>query len=169
MIRALALFAAVAALALGCGAVAPTPASVTVQSAAADGMTSEPLTGSSTLTAGAQGGFHVWVSLRLKGVKPGPVRVKHTIRRAQDGVLFSTAERTLEVGPAAADGTWEALPAWPAFMCPSPVGLNVIGVPTVIKLEVTTMDGAPIASGASNTTFACPAAQSDFCVRICSG
>lgn len=158
----------IATVLVGCG---PPPRSFTasVQSAGLDGMIAQPLASESTLVSGAQGGFHVWLTVRLTGAPTGPMRVKHTIRRQSDGTLFSTGERTLEVAEAGADGAWESLPAWPAFLCPSPLGINVLNEPAVIRLELSSKAGAMLGSAEVNSHFVCPADQQAFCERICRG
>ena len=155
-------------LCVGCGKAEPAFA-VVVRSAVADGTKSQPLASESTLTAGAQGGFHVWLDVRFTGAKAERTRVKHTVRRKSDGVLFSTGERTLDVGAAGPEGFWESSPAWPAFLCPSPLGINILGEPAVIKLEVSTVDGTLLGTAEANTQFSCPAAQQAFCESICRG
>ena len=153
-----------AVLGLGCG---PSRAlKVIVESAGLDGTQPQPMAADSTLTPGSQGGFHVWVNVRLTGATAARTRIKHTIRRKSDGTLFSTGERTVDV---VAGETWESSPAWPAFVCPSPLGINILNVPAVIKLELSTIEGVALGSGEATTTFACPAAQQAFCESICQG
>jgi hypothetical protein len=151
----------------GCGPPAPTFA-VALQSASLDGMTPQPLESESTLVSGAQGGFHVWLTVKLTGAPLGPMRIKHTIRRQSDGQLFSTGDRTLDVGEGP-DGVWESTPAWPAFLCPSPLGINVLGEPAVIKLELSIKAGTPLGTAEVKSMFLCPADQQAFCERICKG
>ena len=168
--RGLCTFAFAVALSLGCGqAQLPPSIKVIVETAGADGVTPQALTADSTLTAGAQGGFHVWLNLKVTGAKADATRIKHTIRRKSDGVLFSTGDRTLRIGEPGPDGSWETSPAWPAFLCPSPLGVNVLGETAVIKLELSTVAGEVLGSGEVTTKFTCPAAQQTFCDSICKG
>jgi hypothetical protein len=153
----------------GSGGTGATPMTALVQTAGADGTGRLEIGSESTLVAGAQGGFHLWLSLRLTHAALGDVKVKHTIRKESDGTLFSTAERTLTVTAPGPGGYWESDPAWPGFLCPSPIGIDILGVPTVVKLEISDTEGKLLGTTEAKTKFACPDSQKSFCESICKG
>jgi hypothetical protein len=132
-----------------------------------------PLVGEQTLVAGAQGGYHVWLRLRLARMGMRDVRVHRTARRSADARLILDTEGVLSVGEAGPDGVWE-LPgdkSIPTFMCPSPIGVAVQGQP--LRLEVTVSDaqtGEALGTGTAEFTPRCPDGdQAAHCVDICSG
>src|SRR5690349_13232829 len=47
-----------------------------------------------TLVAGAQGGFHVWLSFRVEGLPAGTVAVARTAHRLSDDALVLRYEHT---------------------------------------------------------------------------
>src|SRR3954466_11860863 len=69
-----------------------------------------------TLVAGAQGGFHVWLSYRVEGVPAGVVAVSRTAHRLSDDALVLRYEHGAEIGQAAADGWYQAPAPLPMFM-----------------------------------------------------
>jgi hypothetical protein len=98
-----------------------------------------------TLVAGAQGGFHVWMSYQLD----------HT----GEAILERTAHRVSDGAPAQ---------PLPMFMCPAPVGISVIDQPIEYELRFSD-DTGEIARGSVRLVPHCPADQLEFCQRICSG
>lgn len=123
-----------------------------------------------TLTPGAQGGFHVWLSYRIQNAPTGTLKAAHTVRRESDSKLLSRGERKLEVGIAGDDGFWTSDLATPAFLCPTPLGVSVIDVPAVFEVTLTDEDGKELDVQQVKTTLTCPDdAQKDFCLRICAG
>jgi hypothetical protein len=129
------------------------------------------------LVPGAQGGFHVWLDLRVIGMPGDSLSVTRTARRLSDEawVLRSNPDR-VSLAPAVADGTRTTVEPMRMFMCPSPVGVSVIEQPLVF--HVTADGGPPDSSGASvgsvqgTVTLVphCPKGpQQAFCNSICSG
>jgi hypothetical protein len=176
---ALALAAAGPSLALGgCGGGEEPPppppepgiAVIALGGTAPDGSGFLPLEGDVVLAPGAQGGFHVWVKYRVSGMPAGPVNLAYTARRSRDARLVLTANRYQELGAPSTDGYWEVPMAIPAFMCPSPVGVQVMDEPMRFKLEMLGMDGTWFGTGEAEVTPHCPEGdQATFCARICSG
>jgi hypothetical protein len=122
-----------------------------------------------TLVAGAQGGFHVWLSYRVEGMAAGEVVLERTAHRLSDDQLVLRSSTTIELGAPGDDG-WYASPApLPMFMCPSPVGLSVIDVPIQFELSFGSRDGTPLASQSVTLVPHCPDQASTFCQQICSG
>ncbi len=149
----------------------PSNASIVVGGTDVAGEGFSPLEGDVTMVPGGQGGFHVWLKYRVTGMTPGPMRVRHSAARADDGrpVLMGQS-RPVDIGAAGPDGAWEAPTAAPAFMCPAPLGVRIDG--TRIRYRVELLDGNdhPIVHGEAMATPHCPAGDlSTFCAKICSG
>jgi hypothetical protein len=90
--------------------------------------------------------------------------------RVSDDALVLLTDGTQEVGAATVDGWWELPQAIPSFMCPTPIGINVIDERIVFEVTLTTMDGAPLAKSSAEATVHCPdGTQAAFCAKICSG
>jgi hypothetical protein len=125
--------------------------------------------GAATLVPGAQGGFHVWLSYRVKGAE-GAIKASHTVRRESDGKLLSRGERRLEVGAAGEGEWWQSETATPAFLCPTPLGVSVIDVAAVFQVTLTDEAGEELATQQVKTQLVCPTdSQAEFCQRICKG
>jgi hypothetical protein len=112
------------------------------------------------LEAGAQGGFHVWLSWRVTGMDERELQLSRTARRlADDKLVLRTSGGVREPG-----GTI------PMFMCPTPIGISVDGEPIVFRLALERADGTSLASGHVTLTPHCPEdGQREFCQRICRG
>jgi hypothetical protein len=129
----------------------------------------EPMPAAATLVPGAQGGFHVWLSYRIKGAD-GAVKASHTVRRESDGKLLSRGDRRLEVADAGTDGWWQSDSATPAFLCPTPLGVSVIDEHAVFEVNLFAEDGSELATQQVKTQLVCPTdAQAAFCMSICQG
>lgn len=165
----------VALLVAGCGGggMMPPPGNGMVvlgTATATDGSGYVALGGDQTLVPGAQGGFHVWLKYRAAGMAPEKVHVHRETHRVSDDALVLLADGTQDVGAAADDGWWELPMALPSFMCPTPIGINVIDERIVFEVTLTTLDGAPLAKSTAEATVHCPAGdQAAFCAKICSG
>lgn len=161
-----------AGLLTGCGGTMPPGmGSVALGTTALDGTGFLPLQGNQTLVEGAQGGFHVWLKYRVRGMAPGEVDVKRTVRRISDNRLILTTEGQVQVGAAGADGYWELPNALPSFMCPTPIGVRVQDEPVVFDVVISTEDGMTVlGQGTAEATPRCPTdAQQAFCEKICDG
>jgi hypothetical protein len=162
---------ALALACMACGAQPPpgeAAPSLTLGTVGADGGWAPLVDGEDvTMVEGAQGGFHVWMKFRLMGVAPMHALELRTAHRAGDGALVLRAMGDADVG--AVDGAWETPAASPMFMCPSPIGLSVIDQPIQFEIALTDETGAAVASGEVALVPHCPAAQLDFCMKICTG
>lgn len=148
----------------------PMPSTVELElgSSPAAGMGFEAMPGAATLTPGAQGGFHVWLSYRVKGAD-GVVKAAHTVRRESDGKLLSRGERKLEVSGAEGEW-WQSEAATPTFLCPTPLGVSVIDVHAVFEVTLLGEDGGELVKQQVKTQLVCPTdGQAEFCQRICTG
>jgi hypothetical protein len=181
--RALVFFAAAGALIaiacalVGCGGAGekqppPGDATLDIGTANSDGSGFVALGGDTTLVPGAQGGFHVWIKYRIEGMAPATVNVHRESHRVSDDALVLLTDGTIDVGAPGPgdDGWWEMPTALPNFMCPTPIGINVIDERIVFDVRMTAMDGTPLASSTAEATVHCPDGdQAAFCAKICSG
>lgn len=130
-----------------------------------------PMAGDQTLVAGAQGGFHVWLTYRVAGVRPGETRVIRTVRRVADDRLILFTDGVQDIGAAGPDGWWQLPAALPSFMCPAPIGVKVND--SLVQFDVKLVDPesmATLAEGTAEATPRCPeGAQMAHCVDICDG
>jgi hypothetical protein len=148
----------------------PGDATLTLGGCASDGSGFLAFAGDQTLVPGAQGGFHVWLKYRVAGMAPEKVHVHRESHRVSDDTLVLRADGTQDVGAAGPDGYWELPMALPSFMCPPPLGINVIDQRIVFDVTLTTEAGAPLAKSSAEATVHCPEGdQATFCQRICSG
>ncbi len=157
--------------AAGCGSgnLPQGPGTLTLGTAALDGSGFLPLEGDQTLVPGSQGGFHIWLKYRVTGMGEGRVQVKRTVRRVSDNRLLLTASGTEDLG-AETSGYWETPKALPSFMCPSPLGVNVIGEAAVFDVEILDDAGRELGHATAEATALCPTdAQAAFCRQICAG
>jgi hypothetical protein len=173
VVAALAVTVVMAGVAVGCGGQTTPegPVSLLVGGTEASGDGFTPLTGDVTLVPGAQGGFHVWLKYRVTGMPAGPMRVRHSATRAEDGrpVLVGQS-RPVDIGAAGPDGAWEAPKAAPAFMCPAPIGTPIDGTRIRFRVELLDANDSPVVSGDAEATPHCPDGdQATFCAHICSG
>ena len=169
---ALALWIAAALCSLpACGGGETAVAALQLGGALPDGTGFHALSGNAELVPGAQGGFHVWLKLRLRGLPSGQrVRFHYEARREGDGRLISQGERGFDMGPAGASGAFETPEPIPVFMCPPPLGLRVMDTPLRFNLTLSTEDGALLGSATTSLTPRCPSGeQAEFCNRICAG
>lgn len=159
---------------LGCQAKAPiVPGNEKMEllgSPAGDPAFSELVDGEDVkLAYGAQGGFHVWMKLKVSGVAPGEVTMVREAHRLDDGKpVLRPPPGTLDVGDAGEDGAWEQPMPMPMFMCPSPIGVRVIDVPVVFSIALSEGD-RPLAHAQVTVVPRCPVDAGSFCESICSG
>lgn len=134
----------------------------------ADGGASFPLPAEVQATPGAQGGFHLPVLYRVTAPAEPNVVFEHRVTRARDGVLVSKGNRTLNVDAVAAGQSWISPGAVIIFICPTPVGVNVVGEALNFEVTATTRAGELLGKASAPAKFGC--APSDaFCASICSG
>jgi hypothetical protein len=140
-------------------------------SPAPDGSGFVALAGDVSLIPGAQGGFHVWTKYRVTGAVAEMVDVAYTIHRASDDRLILSAQRQQELGPPGDAGYWELPTAMPAFMCPSPLGVQVHDLPMRFEIQLSDpATGTALGNASAEFTPHCPDGdQSAFCLQICSG
>ena len=113
---------------------------------------------------GAQGGFHVGVMYRVTGKALAGVKFEHRVTRVRDGVLVSKGTRLLDVEPGV---SWTTADPITIFICPTPVGVNVLNEELRFEVKALKNDGL-LNEASANTTFRCPAGDT-FCTSICAG
>src|SRR5579863_3278503 len=155
----------------GCGGAMPASGvTLDVGTAQLDGTGFLPLAGNQTLVAGAQGGFHVWVTYRIKGMKATTLDVHRTTHRKSDDALVLLTDGTIDVGAPGPDGWWQLDKALPNFICPTPIGIDVIGQDLIFEVEPHDDSGKMIASSSAEATVECPGgSDASLCASICSG
>jgi hypothetical protein len=123
-----------------------------------------------TLIPGAQSGFHVWLNVRVQGIA-GELRIERAARRQRDGALvFRGLPQRFEVPGDALDRWWESPVASPAFMCPSPIGIQVFDETLVFEVRLLDRTDAVIAEDTLVLVPRCPTTdQGAFCRSICAG
>ena len=127
-----------------------------------------PLPAEVQATPGAQGGFHVPVLYRVAAPAEQNVVFEHRVTRTRDGVLVSKGTRTLNVDAVAAGQSWTSPSAVIIFICPTPVGVNVVGEALNFEVTATTKAGELLGKATSEATFGCGTTDA-FCASICSG
>jgi hypothetical protein len=120
------------------------------------------------LAPGAQGGFHVWINVSLHKIS-GRVIVERTARRViDDELVLRATPQSLDVPEDAMRDWWQNPSAAPAFMCPTPIGLNVIGEEIEITVRLEDPDGEILTEDSVIVVPRCNV-QAEFCQEICSG
>jgi hypothetical protein len=121
-----------------------------------------------TLVEGAQGGFHVWMKYRARGMSAQPTELERTAHRASDGVVVLRTMSVADVGAPDADGWFESPDALPMFMCPTPIGISIVDQPITFELRFVDA-GQTVVEQSIELVPRCPDAGRDLCQRICTG
>lgn len=122
------------------------------------------------LVPGGQGGFHVWINVRLQGVEAGTYRITREARRVSDNILvLRSSPDVIEVTDTPSDQWWERDAAAAAFMCPTPIGVNIESESLRFVVRLTRPGGSLVASDEIVLIPTCPATQVDICMSICTG
>jgi hypothetical protein len=123
------------------------------------------------LIPGSQGGFHVWINVRVHGAA-GALYVERDARRVSDDALVLRGlPQPVEVPAQAMVDWWESPAAGPAFMCPSPIGIQVFDEEIEYTVRLLAADGDTVLAEDQIVLLPrCPDGdQHDFCLQICSG
>ncbi len=121
-----------------------------------------------TLVEGAQGGFHVWMKYRVRGMSAQPTELERTAHRASDGVIVLRTMSVADVGAPDADGWFESPDALPMFMCPTPIGISIIDQPIVYELRFVDA-GQTVVEQSITLVPRCPAESAALCQHLCTG
>jgi hypothetical protein len=134
-----------------------------------DGSGFLPFMGDHDLAPGSQGGFHIWLKFRISGVAAGRYKLSRTVRRIPDGTLLLKGDLVVDVGDAGPEGYWELPMALPSFICPPPLGVQVIDESA--HFDVTLNDptaGTLLGEAQGEVTMHCPMDdQLASCMRVC--
>ena len=122
------------------------------------------------LVPGAQGGFHVWLGMRVRG-GAGRLWIEREARRVSDGALvYRGLRQVLDLPDEAQDAWWESPLAAPAFMCPSPVGIQVFDEDLRLTARIIDEDDQVVATDEVILMPRCPTGEQEaFCYEICAG
>ncbi|MCK6548487.1 hypothetical protein L6R52_21755 [Myxococcota bacterium] len=125
---------------------------------------------------GSQGGFHVFLNVRLSAADMNPTNTLYLERRARrvsDDELVSQARHRVGFAPSPdVDGYFDTAAPFRLFLCPTPVGVAIrdATLALTIRAFVEERDTTPVAEGAVTFTPRCPDDdQRAFCEMICSG
>lgn len=122
------------------------------------------------LVPGAQGGFHVWINVRLQGVMGDHYLRREARRVSDDALVLRSLRQQIIVPEDAMNDWWESPEASPAFMCPSPIGIRVFDEPIRYKIMLFDTDDEEIMSDELTLTPRCPEGEQEaFCLEICAG
>ena len=122
------------------------------------------------LAPGAQGGYHVWTAPRFKGAM-GTLYLDRQARRVEDGLLVLRASRlVLEVPEDAMDSWWRDEQAFPSFMCPPSLGIQIYDSEIEFTFELLNEDEELLATDSLVLIPRCPEGdEGEFCREICKG
>ncbi len=165
------------------GPTAPEPGTGHLYIGTAVGMGSDPSTLSYAplqdntelmLEPGAQGGFHVFLHLRVDdfaiadmGDRP---LLQRWARRVDTHDLVSRAKRTHAFIPSDEPGILELDRAIPLFLCPTLIGIAVANEPLELEIELSRDEMSPPLKADIRFTPRCPEGdQKEFCRNICFG
>lgn len=127
------------------------------------------LTGEAFATPGAQGGFHVNTFFRLPEGGVGDVYFHYRVVRARDDKLVSTGSRKFNLGLFRVS-TWTNPEPVTVFMCPTPVGIDIIGEELVFTVWASTVvETERLAEGTAKVIFRCGPSGGSYCDSICKG
>jgi hypothetical protein len=128
-----------------------------------------------TLVPGAQGGFHVYLNVRVEEKSMGDqmaLYIDRKARRVDTDQLVSQARQLAPFEPSAEAGYFDTARPMLMFLCPAPAGIQVFDKTLIVKALglLHHMDAEPIAEGTVTITPRCPeGGQRAFCEDICSG
>jgi hypothetical protein len=127
-----------------------------------------PLSGDVFAHPGSQGGYHVNGLYSLPEGGSGQLTFEHRVVRASDEKLVSVGSRVFDLG-AARVSTWSTPAPVTIFICPTPVGVDVVGQELVFTVKAKDQAGRVVASGTARATFRCGAMAGTYCEMICKG
>jgi hypothetical protein len=122
------------------------------------------------LVPGSQGGFHVWLGMRVRGIS-GRLYVEREARREADQALvFRGLRQIIDIPEDAYQDWWISPSSSPAFMCPSPIGIRVFDEALVFVVRLLDEDEEVLATDRIVLVPRCTeGAQEAFCRDICAG
>lgn len=116
---------------------------------------------------GSQGGFHVSLLYTLPAGASGTITFDHRVVRVGDDKLVSLGTRVFDLStPGAA---WTTPGAITVFMCPTPVGVDIVGKALLFSVKAKDAAGTIVGAGSARATFRCGPGSGSFCESICKG
>lgn len=106
------------------------------------------------LVRGAQGGYHVWLSMRATGLAPKNVRTHVTAERDADDLMLSESRVALQFTPVAAETPTIEFAGWPTILT---MPACAVGQLLRIHVELQDAEGARAAA----TRFVVPEGELD--------
>lgn len=128
-----------------------------------------------TLVPGAQGGFHVYLNVRVDAKSMNTDRalyIDRKARRVDTNELVSNNRQLASFVPSDDDQYFDTEKSMLMFLCPAPIGIQVNDQPLTVKIQALLdhKDEEPIAEGTVTLTPRCPHGDKEaFCLDICSG
>jgi len=119
------------------------------------------------LVQGSQGGFHVWLKIRVAGLAPQVVTLRRAGHRVADGESLFDLETMVQIGNSV-DGYWEQPSPLPMFVCPTRAGVTIVD--QAIRLEVGLLSSVTLDDlGDATTEFTthCPDDARAACLQLC--
>lgn len=154
---------------LSCGGAEDGSPQLVVGTVSADRTTFVPIKDGqpATLTLGIQGGFHVWLQIRMKNLFPEELILQRAVKLENGSEISHASEVYSTLVPAADEEGWFELPAArPAIVCPS----SVFAPGKRVRLEVKAIDSRERTAMADAVVI--PTCPSDDpaagCITICS-
>jgi hypothetical protein len=122
------------------------------------------------LAPGSQGGFHLWTAPRFQGAM-GTHYLDREARRVEDGVLVLRASRlVLDIPEDAMDQWWRDEQAFPSFMCPPPIGIQIYDSEIEFHFTLRTEDEELVAEDKLILMARCPEGEDGtYCRSTCEG
>jgi hypothetical protein len=127
------------------------------------------------LVAGAQGGFHVYLNVRIEEAAMTPNRslfIDRRARREDTDQLVSQNRQLITFVEAPESGYFDSERPMLMFLCPAPIGIQVHDKTLSVRVNARVDHNTEelLAEGTVRFTPRCPTGdQEEFCRSICSG
>ncbi len=112
------------------------------------------------LHRGPQGGNHTYAKYKVIGQTARDAVFENRVRRAKDGVLVSRGTRTMDVIPGDG-GVWLNDYSITMFLCPTAMGINIVGEPLVFEVTAKSADGGLLQRSSATSTISCNGCEVD--------
>ena len=86
---------------------------------------------------GSQGGFHIWVHAKTRGLCPHQIHIEREIRMADTNDLIGIGATETDLQTSETSPDWnETLTANAAVVCQPPIGVNIVDANVTLKVTV---------------------------------
>jgi hypothetical protein len=126
------------------------------------------LQGDAFAEPGAQGGYHINTFFRLPAGGQGRVTFDYRVVRSSDDKLVSLGTRSFDLGLFKV-ASWTNPAPVTVFMCPTPVGVDIIGQELTLTVKSRDEAGRSLGEGRATAVFRCGPNAGTYCVSICKG